>query len=136
MRPNTPALEKGSVEPTEWTMFDTWYHSRNLCSSIKVQVIWPPTVTFWPKGKKKLRYNKKIILYFLWFFYVFGVILDNFYSCTFFDLRLRFFVIGQKKSKFSIFHDFGCPENRVKYFFSKLFMISKLLSMNLKCDRI
>ena len=60
---------------------------------MKVQVIWPPIVTFWPKGKKKLRYNKKKIVLFMIFLCFWGDSEQVLYL-TFFDLRLSFFVIG------------------------------------------
>ena len=60
---------------------------------MKVQVIWPPIVTFWPKGKKKLRYNKKKNCTFYDFLDFWGDFEQVLYL-TFFDSRLRFFVIG------------------------------------------
>ena len=60
---------------------------------MRVQEIWPPIVTFWPKGKKKLRYNKKKIVLFMIFLDFWGDFEQVLYL-TFFDSRLRFFVIG------------------------------------------
>ena len=87
-------LTYDAVQYKESPRFDYWNLLRRGWGSI---IFWSGSKilrNFWPKGKKKLRYNKKKKLYLLWFFYVFGVILHRFYSCAFFDLRLSFFAIG------------------------------------------
>ena len=101
---------------------------------MKVQVIWPPIVTFWPKGKKNCGIIKKNVVLFMIFLCFWGDFEQVLYL-AFFDVKLRFLLLALKDPNFL----FLMISDKIKsgyIFFFRLFMISRLLSINLRCDRL